>query len=226
MIVAMMCASCHRATTDAGDVRAITCAEPMPDEEMDTVVQSIADPTSSPWDERSIAMVLDAVQVADSNAETMICDILLTDRYRNEFTKSMPEEWQAESSFLRWQQFAAIEAARRPDVFGGALVAYYYGELSELHTLSDQEQIRRAAIKLIQQGNLYITGLDGETGKDDKDRHEYTVQKININDGSATVEAAFLKPLAGRGYNITFNKVNISGVEVWLPIEKEGIWES
>jgi len=209
----------------SGDVRAEAKDNTMTDQELDAFVNSIVNPPLPPWSDRAIAMVMDAVRVADSNAVTIVQEILLTNRYQAEFSKAETEDWVAESSYLRWQQFSAVQAARRPDVFGEVLLAYYY-ERADLQALSDKEQIHKAALKLIQRGSLYTARLDAETASYDVPRHRYAVQNIDINGDSATVKAAFLKPLAGHGYIIKFRKVNIRGVDVWIPVEKEGTWIS
>lgn len=198
----------------------------MTDQEMDAFVQTVVNPPPKPWSNRSFARVMDAIRYARTNDVKTIHDILLTDKYFPEFRKEAKEEWQAESSYLHWQQFAAVEAAKRHDVFGAELISYYFGSLEELEALSSDEQIRKAALKLIQQGDLFVSILDASDKQSEIFKHKYVVQIITISGDTAIVEAAFMKPLAGSGFRIQFIRVKIFGKDVWLPVKQTGTWIS
>lgn len=91
LFVAAMCASCHKGARESCDVRAEAKDNTMTDQELDTFVKSSVNPPPPPWSDRAIAMVIDAVRVADSNAVTIVQEILLTNRYRAEFTRAETE---------------------------------------------------------------------------------------------------------------------------------------
>ena len=177
------------------------------------------------WAYRRIELVGDIVRSADSNAVMRLREILLGYKYFGEFLNSEKEQSRAESSYLGWQQYAAIQASRHPDIFGDVLVSYYYADLSTtLSEQSDAEQLRTASLKLIQEGPLYESQLN-KVGLDGGSTHSmYTIRQIQISNDLATVDAAFLSPLASRGYRIQFRKVRIRNDGVWLPYEKNLTW--
>jgi len=217
----MLCSSRGNDATAVDITITPNAPQKMSKAEIDALVQEYLNQPPAPWGERSLAIVIEAFREADSNAVNTIRDILTTDRYRREFFQPGVEDWKAESSYLRWQQFAAVQVAKRPDVFGEILVTYYFDSHSLLRELSIDQQIRRAALKLIQQGPLYVAKLDADGMKDDA-TERYSVDKIIVGENSATAEAAFHKPLAGRGYQIRFKKIMIQEIEVWIPVEKKG----
>ena len=177
------------------------------------------------WAYRRIELVGDIVRSADSNAVMRLREILLGDKYFGEFLNSEKEQSRAESAYLGWQQYAAIQASRHPDIFGDVLVSYYYADLSTtLSEQSDAEQLRTASLKLIQEGPLYESQLN-KVGLDGGSTHSmYTIRQIQISNDLATVDAAFLSPLASRGYRIQFRKARIRNDGVWLPYEKNLTW--
>lgn len=172
---------------------------------------------TEPWSKWSNALVMDAVRNTKTNDVRIIHDILLTDNYLAEVRKDPLHKWSAENSYLKWQQFAAVEAAQRPDVFGEILLSYYYGSPDELKKLSPNDQIVRATLTLIQQ--LDANGVPYEI-------QDYDIQKVTLVGEKVEVEAGFMKPLSGSGYKIYFKKFRIAGQDLWLPIQQDSTWIS
>ena len=224
LLLPILCLSASCGRQDAGRMpsaalRPVTVTN-MTDEEVRAFAQQILHPT--PVDDGPYTLILDAVRNAGSNDVQTIHDILLVDGYLAKFREPEATEMELESSCLRWQHLTAVKAAERPEVFGSVLLTYYFGSPEAANALSPQEQVRSASLKLIQQGERWAALMDEQ----DKPKHNYGVQKITFSNDTADVEAAFLKPLAGRGYHIRFKKVTVGGREVWLPTACGEVWVS
>jgi hypothetical protein len=221
-----LCASCGRQSigTKPPASKSVDAFTNMTEQEMDAMVQTIVHPSPKPWRERSIALALKAVGSAGTNDVRTIHDILLTDSYLAEFRKDAKEEWQAEASCLQWQQYTAVEAGQRPDVFGVMLLSYYFGSPEAVKTLSPADQIRKAALKLIQQGERHASDVGASDAQSGIAKCEYVVKEVSMLGDTAEVEAAVLKPDGGVGYKIQLKRVTTAGKEVWLPVKKDEAW--
>jgi hypothetical protein len=170
------------------------------------------EPTVLHWRKQQYSMPSEAIGRSDTNE---LRRILLTDDYLAKFKETYwyAKPWEIESRYIRWQQTAAIEAAKkRPVGFALLLAEYYYGSLEKVKEMSAEQQIRSASLKQIEQGKLYVDGL-GEGKK------EYKVEDIRYSDKeTAVVEAAFHAFLAGRGHRLLFRIFIVEGVKIWLPV--------
>ena len=132
------------------------------------------EPTVLHWRKEQYSMPWEAIERSDTNE---LGRILLSDEYLAKFKETYwyAEPWKIESYYIRWRQYAAIEAAKkRPAPFAYVLAEYYFGSMENAKKMSAEEQIRTAALKQIEQGKLYVDGL-GEGKK------EYKVEEIKLS---------------------------------------------